>query len=234
MAEVIKYIKLPFSFSEEKLVSELAVLEEGWIVHFNKAHYQGGWSGLPLRSVGGSTDQVLAESHGSQVFADTPFMDLCPYIKSVTQQFPCTHRATRLLKLEPGALVKEHRDADLNFEKGEARIHVPITTNDHVEFYLDNEPITMLPGECWYMNFDLPHRLANYGNSPRVHLVMDMVLNDAVRAMLDQVGPPYRKMAPAKERFNPAEQEKIKEQLLRLGTPAALQLVADMESKATA
>ena len=67
--------------------------------------------------------------------------------------------AVRLLKLNAGASIKEHRDNDLFFEKGEIRIHIPIITNADVEFYLDSERMNLQEGSCWYMNFNLLHAI---------------------------------------------------------------------------
>ena len=39
-------------------------------------------------------------------------------------------------------------------------------------------PLPMGEGECWYINFNLPHRIHNRGTTDRVHLVIDCVLND--------------------------------------------------------
>jgi hypothetical protein len=77
-----------------------------------------------------------------------------------------------------GGHIREHRDAGLCLEQGLARLHVPIVTGDAVEFYLDRDLVTMAPGECWYLNFDLPHRVQNLGTTDRVHLVIDCSTNE--------------------------------------------------------
>ena len=74
-------------------------------------------------------------------------------------------------------MVKEHCDYNLGFEDGEVRLHIPVLTNPAVEFVLDGKRITMNPGEVWYHNFNLPHRVANHGPTDRIHLVMDCFLN---------------------------------------------------------
>jgi len=84
----------------------------------------------------------------------------------------------RLLKLSAGSVIKEHTDAELCFESGLARFHIPIITNDAVEFYLQGEGMHLKEGECWYCNFNLPHSLANKGGKDRIHLVIDTVVND--------------------------------------------------------
>ncbi len=231
MKTVIKYLQLPFIFSEEKLVSEFNALSAQWIEHFNKAHYDGDWSALPLRSVNGSLTNVIPESDSRFEFRDTELMGQCPYIKSILNNFPCEQRAARLLKLSKGAVIKEHIDAELSYENGEARIHIPITTNPQVEFFLDNERMDVKPGECWYMNFNLPHRIANLGDTDRVHLVIDIVVNEQIREMFDSVASDKKKTIAEKERFSPNDKKAIIAQLKALNTPAAMQIVEQMEAE---
>lgn len=50
--------------------------------------------------------------------------------------FACPLRLVRLLRLTPGSVIREHQDYDLSFEEGLARFHIPITTNDEVDFIL--------------------------------------------------------------------------------------------------
>ena len=52
-----------------------------------------------------------------------------------------------------------------------------------VEFAVEGKALPMGEGECWYINFNLPHRIHNRGTTDRVHLVIDCVLNDWLRAM---------------------------------------------------
>ena len=230
MKEVIKYIRLPFIFSVERLGKELNALSAQWVAHFNKAHYDGEWSALPLRSINGQMENIIPEYNSTGAFKDTILMEQCPYIKSILGQFDSELKAVRLLKLSPGAVIKEHTDLELCYEQGEARIHIPITTNDLVEFYLDNERIYMKPGECWYMNFNLPHRIINGGSTDRVHLVIDIVVNDKIRKMFEAVDAEMKKMTRTKEEFSSKDKMNIVRQLRELNTPASNKLAEEMEA----
>ena len=101
------------------------------------------------------------------------------------RRFQCPLEAVRLLRLGPHARIREHRDIDLGYEFGEIRIHIPVTSNPEVAFYLDGERVDMKPGEAWYMELNLPHRVENAGTGDRVHLVVDCLLNDWLREMLE-------------------------------------------------
>jgi hypothetical protein len=97
-------------------------------------------------------------------------------------------QAVRLLKLNAGSVIKEHRDAELNFENGEIRLHIPVRTHPDVEFLLDQEKLTLQEGECWYMNVNLLHSVKNSSPVNRVHLVIDAVVNDRVKALFNSPG----------------------------------------------
>jgi hypothetical protein len=184
---VIKYLQLPFHFDAKRMQQELYALEKadpittGWKLHYQVLHYEGEWSALPLRSVSGKTDDVVISPVDGAEYHDTELLQQCPYMKEVLDHFQCPLLAVRLLKLKAGSVIREHSDAELHFEKGEIRIHIPVKTNEQVEFYLDNEKMTLKEGECWYMNFNLRHRISNNSKEDRIHLVIDAVANDWVK-----------------------------------------------------
>jgi hypothetical protein len=53
---------------------------------------------------------------------------------------------------------------------------------------LGGQRVVMNEGECWYNDFNLPHSVANHGTTDRVHLVIDCVLNDWLRALFAASG----------------------------------------------
>jgi len=179
---VIKYIRLPFRF-DAKLLQQATnqITQQHWKLHYQTKHYTGGWTVLSLRSINGNTDNIYVSPIENELYENTSFLEQSEYFKEVLSTFECELKAVRLMKLEPGAVIKEHRDADLAFEKGEIRLHIPITTNPLVDFFLDKERMELKEGECWYMNFNLPHALENKSNEDRIHLVIDAVVNDWVK-----------------------------------------------------
>lgn len=180
--KIIKYLRLPFLFDATVMQQEVADLEfANWQLHYQKLHYDGDWSAIPLRSVDGIADNIIIAPQENAIYKDTALLDKCLYIKEILQQFNCPLHAVRLLKLNSGAVIKEHKDHELYFEKGEIRLHIPITTHPDVEFYLDKETVQLKEGECWYMNFNLPHSIINNSPIDRIHLVIDAVVNDWVK-----------------------------------------------------
>lgn len=133
---MIKYVQLPFSFDADQMKQEVDNLNDyAWKLHYNTKHYDGEWSALPLRSAEGSLQNIIAHDSTVGGFADTELMQYCPYIQWITEQFNCPKLAVRLLKLKAGAVIHPHSDYGLYLEEGEIRLHIPIVTNEQVEFF---------------------------------------------------------------------------------------------------
>ena len=178
-------LKLPFGLDIARLKADLGrILTADFVPHFNTAYYQGEWSAVALRSIGGDAGQIYPNPTAKDAYADTPLLARCPYIREVLAWLRCPQQAVRLLRLKAGSLIKEHRDHELGFEDGEVRLHIPIRTNPEVEFVLNQIRVIMNEGECWYLNFNEPHRVTNRGAADRIHLVVDCVVNDWLRDLM--------------------------------------------------
>ena len=178
-------LKLPFQFDAAPLQADLnQLLNTDFVPHFNTAYYEGDWSVVPFRSVGGRANNIYPDPTAKNAFADTPLLDRCPNVRKVLAAFPCPQQAVRFLRLKAGSAIKEHCDYQLGFEDGEVRLHIPVVTNPQVEFVLNAVHAPMQEGECWYHNFNLPHHIVNRGRTDRIHLVIDCVVNDWLREVL--------------------------------------------------
>ena len=175
-------LKLPFTFDPDRLKADVAALHaDDWVPHFNTSYYEGDWSGVALRSVGGVARQLYPDPAAQEAFADTSILARCPYTQAVLATFACPLQSARFLRLAAGSHIREHRDYRLGFEDGEVRLHVPVSTNPAVAFFLNGERLHMREGECWYLNLNLPHRVENQSVTDRVHLVIDCTVNDWLR-----------------------------------------------------
>lgn len=180
--------KLPLAFDVARLQADLqrvTTASAEWIDHFVTQNYEGSWSVIPLRANRGASHPVMMiySDPNSADYVDTPFLAASPYFREVLDQFPTNLLAVRLMRLGRGSVIKEHRDHDLDVDGGTVRIHIPVMTNPEVHFLLNGRRVIMEEGECWYLRLSDPHAVRNDGPD-RVHLVIDMKVNDWVRERL--------------------------------------------------
>ena len=181
-------LRLPLTFDPARLVGDLARMSApDWIEHFVKQNFSGDWSVIPLRGTAGATHPVMMiySDPTATAFADTPFLAASPYFREVLSAFKCPLQAVRLMRLTPGSVIKEHNDHELNVEQGYARIHIPVTTNADVEFYLNRSRVVLDAGSAWYLRLSDPHSVLNNGTTVRVHMVIDAVVDDWLRELLE-------------------------------------------------
>ena len=180
-----RFWRLPWAFDVPAMQADLdALVPDEWQVHFNTDYHDGGWSGLALVSSDGNATRLHAEPGQAGVGQPTPLHARCPALAAALARFPFMIESARLLRLGPGAHIREHRDHGIGLEAGSVRLHVPIRTAPGVEFYVDGVRLPMGAGECWYVDFGLPHRVQNRGTQERVHLVVDCRVDAGLLALL--------------------------------------------------
>ncbi|HEX3701817.1 MAG TPA: aspartyl/asparaginyl beta-hydroxylase domain-containing protein [Vicinamibacterales bacterium] len=228
---IIRWARLPLAIDLPSLQADVARLPDEWMPHFQKAHYEGDWTMLALRSIDGRVDQglpfALDGRGGPAQYLDTPLLAECPAIAQFIASLACPVMSARLLNLRRGATIRAHRDADLAFESGEARLHLPIVTNPGVEFFVEDERVVMDAGSCWYINANLTHRVANHGDADRIHLVVDCAVDGWLRERFAGAAVSYS----AKTRRDPEELRQIVALLRAMDTPAARALVVQLEDE---
>lgn len=233
---MIKYFCFPFRFDRDRLKDDLArVPGDLWIPHFSKNFFKGTWSGVSLRSVGGEAGHIYSDPSARDRFRDTPLLDQCPYFREVMDTFECPMLSVRLLRLGAGSEILEHTDYNLDYEDGEVRIHVPVQTNPQMELYLDNERVRMEEGEAWYGNFSLPHRLANRGETDRIHMVLDCAVNDWIHGHFKAAGytPPEARTSPWYTNHRTEELRTMLQNFRQMNSPASHQLADELEDHLT-
>ena len=226
--KVVRCARLDVPVDLASLRQEVASLPPRWTAHFQKAHTVGDWTVLPLRTLGGNAEEALpfALGHAAQEYRATPLLAQCPAIARFLDALGAPVMSARLLKLAPGAMIKAHRDPDLAFESGEARLHVPVFTNPDVLFLIDNERVVMEAGTCWYINANLLHQVANRGASERIHLVIDCIVDDGLRRRFADAECAYSEV-----RRSPEDVRQMIDLLRAMNTPASLALVASLEEE---
>ncbi|CAD0008126.1 aspartyl/asparaginyl beta-hydroxylase domain-containing protein [Flavobacterium salmonis] len=179
MDKLVRSIKFPMFFDPEKLKKDVyKIIDKNWINHYNTNDYSGKWTSIALMSQNGKSNSIFALPNGEDKLVATEILDSCTYFEEILNSFLFEKTAVRLLKLDVGATVKPHRDNCLGYEDGCFRLHIPIITNSDVEFVLDGNRLIMNEGECWYIDANFIHSVANRGSEDRIHLVIDGLRNE--------------------------------------------------------
>lgn len=228
---ITAFLKLPFHFSEEKLLSDLEICKSyNFTSHFNKNDYSGEWTSIALRSQNGEVDNIFALPQGEEKYKDTQLLQECHYFREIVDSFECEKESIRLLNLKPGSVIKEHTDYNLGYEDGIFRIHIPIITNEKVHFFINSKEIKMLPSECWYGNFNLPHSVRNDGETERIHLVMDCLRNDWSNNLFAENGYHFDSEN-TKPEYSRDTKLQIIEQLKLMNTETAREMVSQLNKE---
>ncbi len=174
--------RYPMKFDLARLRNELKQLETSeWVRHYDPTQ-PGGWTTIPMRSIGGKTDGPDSIRHGPYPeYRNTPILDSVPYMRAVVESFKCPIGRVRLSKMSAGTVLTAHRDikdevASIAFRQ--VRLHVPITTNEQVAFFIGNEKFYMAPGRLYYADFAKVHYVRNDSTEARVHLFLELKLDD--------------------------------------------------------
>lgn len=162
-------IRLPVQFDASALQAELASMNPPPYIYY----YVDMLCIPPDLSVHTGASRVAAVDHGD--LSDLPVLQsILTYFRAHT-----TVTLARLLRLEPGGEIKPHTDPTLGLdvEDSVVRLTLPITDPENVIFWLNDEPVEMQPGECWYLKLNDPHRVLNRSAQERVNLTIDVVPN---------------------------------------------------------
>lgn len=225
MDTLIRYIKFPLKFDIEKLQNDVEkILKKNWVNHYNSNDYSGEWSSIALLSKGGKSDNINAFSIGNEKVSYTEVIDTCDYLKDVIDGFLFEKTTVRLLRLGAGAYIKPHTDNCLGYEDGCFRIHIPVITNPDVEFILDNQRLLLNEGECWYIDANFTHSVANKGNKDRVHLVIDGIRNEWTDELFFKEASENQFIRPEPE-LSKEEKILLIEQLKQMNTETAKELI---------
>ncbi len=182
-------IKLPFYFDATKMLKDLETLKPGHFEYYNV---------IPLRAPAHVVDPSLPFPPPSGDYADgswtewsdTEALKQSPYLMSLVNTFRehTTVTLVRLLRLAPNSIVEEHTDPTLGLEieKSVVRLTIPILNGDGVTFFLNNIPVHMQAGECWYLKLTDPHKVINDGETERINMTIDMIPNEWVRKVIEE------------------------------------------------
>ena len=158
------------------------------------------WTAISLRGYGPEPldilkPNVLKSGVKEEVkLQNTPLLQKSGFqvINDILAKIPSTFERVRFMKIKANSGIGKHSDRidkDFGIEDGNIiRIHVPIRTNDQVEFYLwegKEKLVNYLEvGHYYYVDVRAPHAVTNNSDVDRIHLVIDVYVNDEIRKLL--------------------------------------------------
>ncbi len=135
-------IRLPLEFDADRLAAEVAGLSaDEWVPHFNAAYYEGDWSGVSLRSVGGLTKMLFSDPSRKDEFADTELVARFPGMAEAMGRFSARWRPCVCCGWGRTRGSASTRTSISDTTSARSWIHVPVTSNPEVAFYLDGERV---------------------------------------------------------------------------------------------
>lgn len=186
------------------LLEQVAGLE--YADHYSSYNRGHSWSALALRGFGADPQLIEKPTEMSKKWkrehpdrlewpcVDTPLRAKLPAAEPLIAAIPGAPERVRLMRLAPGGGELERHaditDPDAGTADGKLlRIHIPLVTNEQVLFDswgLDGQVVQhhMRAGEAWYLDTRKPHRAVNGGDTERLHLVLDVHSNPAMRALV--------------------------------------------------
>jgi hypothetical protein len=158
------------------------------------------WTAISLRGYGPDPLDILKPNvlksgvNEQAKLQDTSLINEMGFqvINDVLAKIPSTFERVRLMKIKANSGIGKHSDKidkDFGLEDGKiVRIHVPIRTNDQVEFYLweSREKLTnyLEVGHYYYVDVRAPHAVTNNSDVDRIHLVVDTYVNSDILGLL--------------------------------------------------
>jgi quercetin dioxygenase-like cupin family protein len=229
MEELVRTIKFPIAFDTERLKTDVQkVLKQNWIDHYNANDYSGKWTSIALMSQGGKSDAIYAFPNSNEPVVNTEVLESCDYFKTILDGFLFEKTTVRLLQLAVGAEIKPHSDHCLGYEDGSFRLHIPIITNSEVEFSLDGNRVIMNEGECWYIDANFVHSVANRGTNDRIHLVIDGIRNEWTDQLFFAEANPDQFIKP-KPVMNDEQKQLMIAELQRMNSTVANDLIKEIK-----
>jgi hypothetical protein len=199
--------QLDFTYSAELLRHDLERVNLAWSNHYSYYNDHDSWQALALRGYGGDPCFIIKPLEMTKEWKrtnedkldwrleDTALYNDFPAARALVERIPARTQRVRLMRLMPhGGELQRHTDLS-DPECGTdddqiMRLHFPIVTNDQVRFESwslngDRQRVHMDCGQGYYLDVRKPHTARNDGERPRVHLVVDVYANQAVREMVD-------------------------------------------------
>jgi|DEB0MinimDraft_6_1074348.scaffolds.fasta_scaffold07108_2 hypothetical protein len=189
----------------QDLQRQLSELSLDFTDHYSNYNAKHSWGALSLRGYTPDPEFITKpeemnkkwhQENENETFRlqDTELRSLLPATEKLLTLLPGVHHRIRLMRLTAGGgELRRHTDQvdpDAGVMEGQLlRFHFPIITNDDVKFTMWNtknekKEVNMRVGELWAIDTRKPHMAINGGEDDRIHLVIDVEANNALRELI--------------------------------------------------
>lgn len=221
-------IRFNFHFDVQKMAQELRGIASSFETIHSRSTQDDMLKGIHLiTSVAGSGQ--TADSHSYQA---TPELEKSPYLQSVLDTFKCDKFNFRVHNLTSGGKITLHRDHGRSIKDRVIRIHIPVTTNEEIYFYVNGERVQMQNGECWLADISKPHEVENRSPTDRMQLMIDCDLNEWWEKILEDHGVPVPAVSNW-SRFGLEDLRAIRENFMQLDSGLNLASLEEVDLEIT-
>src|SRR6516225_10876662 len=175
-------IRLPRTYDVELLQRDVQTLQAARRAPQPGPYHKGEWTGIALYSMGGK-QSTFPSAAGTDHYQETEELQQAPYFRQLLRELECPKEVVRILFLPPEGHIKDHFDFHTSFQFGLLRLHIPIVTHPDVAFLIDGQRMNWNAGELWYGDFSTVHSVKNDSQVVRVHMVIDVQINDFVLSL---------------------------------------------------
>lgn len=179
----VNALKLNFQFDGDRMKQELESISDSF--QLIKNAYTGN-SLFGMHLILPNKDGLPNEK--GETFYMKEELEECSYLKEVLNTFKCDKHTYRVQNLMPGGKIGKHSDGGKGLNNKIVRLNIPVSTNDQVYTYYNQERILMKNGECWLPNVLKPHEMKNNSDETRWLILIDCDLNDWWKDVLREKG----------------------------------------------
>jgi hypothetical protein len=159
---------------------EVARINTQWTNVYSDYH-TGGWQTLSLLNrTSKPTDTIIEDCEP----VETSLLERMPETRSLLRGLGFRYMWARLARLEVSAFMHEHRDYQELRNVRRLRLHIPVITNPFSSIVIDRTRIHLALGYIWKLNPIHRHAAANFGKEPRIHIILDCYVDEALEALV--------------------------------------------------
>ncbi len=116
----------------------------------------------------------------------TPLLKKLPSLHNFLKESGFKIMGSRLLRLDPGTFLHEHRDFVYLEDVPRYRLHMPLVTNDQAFITSPGLNVHFKKGYLWKLDpKSTIHSACNFGPTPRIHLMLDCYVEEKLQSLLD-------------------------------------------------